>query len=313
VIGAALQQLGVWKKSGLDIHVRVNVSPNHIQHGRFIADLEAALAADTALSPQQLELEVLESSAVEDIVGAGEVLGECHRRLGIRFSLDDFGTGYSSLTHMRKLDVAAVKIDRSFVANMIDDPDDYTIVAGVIGLSKAFQREVIAEGVETIDHGLLLMNIGCELAQGYGIARPMPADVLPRWLADYVAPAAWQKRARQTLSPQQAQIQLLTIESMHWLQRLEACLDSADQTPPHWPIMQAEKCHCGRWILHARQENTFAPDWLAQLEQRHRELHRVGNQLMQLHQGGNAGAARAGLNRLQAAYGSITETLAQAG
>src|SRR5690606_32852537 len=95
---------------------------------------------------------------------------------------DDFGTGYSSLTYLKRLGAEVIKIDQSFVRDMQTDPDDLAIVQGVIGLAHAFHREVIAEGVETIAHGTLLLPLGCERAQGYGIARPMPASELPHWV-----------------------------------------------------------------------------------------------------------------------------------
>src|SRR4029078_11092141 len=97
------------------------------------------------------------------------------RKMGIRFAVDDFGTGYSSLTYLKRLSAELLEIDRSFVRDMLDDPDDLAIVKGVIGLTAAFHREVIAEGVETVAHGAMLLPLGGELAPGYGIARPMPA------------------------------------------------------------------------------------------------------------------------------------------
>lgn len=111
--------------------------------------------------------------------------------MGIKFALDDFGTGYSSLTYLRLLPTTSVKIDQSFIQNILTDPGDRAIVEGVIGLAKAFKRTVIAEGVETIDQGKALLEIGCELAQGYGIARPMPASDIPAWINNWKPDASW--------------------------------------------------------------------------------------------------------------------------
>jgi len=110
---------------------------------------------------------------------------------GVLFALDDFGTGYSSLTYLKRLQVDLLKIDQSFVRDMLDDPDDMAILQGVIGLAGAFRRSVIAEGVETIAHGTLLLQLGCDLGQGFGIARPMPADLFPAWAASWQRDAAW--------------------------------------------------------------------------------------------------------------------------
>jgi EAL domain-containing protein (putative c-di-GMP-specific phosphodiesterase class I) len=109
----------------------------------------------------------------------------------VDFSLDDFGTGYSSLTYLRRLPVTQLKIDQSFVRDMLDDADDLAILKGVIGLATAFDREVIAEGVETLAHGQALLALGCELAQGYGIARPMPGTDIPNWVKAWAKKADW--------------------------------------------------------------------------------------------------------------------------
>ena len=119
-----------------------------------------------------------------------QVIEDCNQ-IGVRFALDDFGTGYSSLTYLKRLRVAMLKIDKSFVRDMLDDPDDLAILQGVIGLANAFKREVIAEGVETVAHGTALLQLGCELAQGYGIARPMSPEQMPAWAATWQPDAAW--------------------------------------------------------------------------------------------------------------------------
>jgi EAL domain-containing protein (putative c-di-GMP-specific phosphodiesterase class I) len=105
----------------------------------------------------------------------------------VRFALDDFGTGYSSLTYLKHLPAETLKIDQSFVRDMVSDPEDMAIVNGVIGLAKAFGREVIAEGVETAEQSTLLQSLGCHNMQGYGVARPMPARELPGWIQRWEA------------------------------------------------------------------------------------------------------------------------------
>ena len=133
------------------------------------------------LQQEAFEIEVLETSAIDDIGRVEQIIVAC-RELGVGFSLDDFGTGYSSLTYLRRLSADTLKIDQSFVSNMMIDAGDKAIVSGVIGLAAAFDRTVIAEGVETIAHARSLLDLGCSLAQGYGIARPMPAEALPEWI-----------------------------------------------------------------------------------------------------------------------------------
>ncbi|MFT6968634.1 MAG: EAL domain-containing protein (putative c-di-GMP-specific phosphodiesterase class I), partial [Cellvibrionaceae bacterium] len=115
----------------------------------------------------------------------------CHK-LGVRFAFDDFGTGYSSLTYLKRLPAYLIKIDQSFVRDMLLDADDLVIIEGIVGLAKAFKREVLAEGVETVAHGVALLQLGCELGQGYGIARPMPAAEIPKWISNWQVDASWQ-------------------------------------------------------------------------------------------------------------------------
>jgi EAL domain-containing protein (putative c-di-GMP-specific phosphodiesterase class I) len=137
-----------------------------------------------------LELEVLETSAMQDISRVSETMRAC-QALGVQFALDDFGTGYSSLTYLKRLPAQTLKIDQSFVRDMLDDLDDLAIVDGVVGLAKAFERAVIAEGVESHAHGKRLQALGCHLAQGYGIARPMPAALIPAWVQSWQARPQW--------------------------------------------------------------------------------------------------------------------------
>jgi predicted signal transduction protein with EAL and GGDEF domain len=190
VIAAALAQIAAWREAGLDMPVSVNVDARQVQQDGFVQGLEQMLAAHPDMRLHRLELELLETNALEDIARVAEVMRAC-RVLGVDFALDDFGTGYSSLTYLRRLPARLLKIDQSFVRDMLDDPEDMAIVDGVIGLATAFRRQVIAEGVETIAHGACLLPRGCELAQGYGIARPMPAAKIPGWVADWQPDATW--------------------------------------------------------------------------------------------------------------------------
>ena len=190
VIHTALDQVHAWHAQGLDLPVSVNVSARQLQQRDFLARLQTILAHHPSVPAGRLELEVLETSALEDIGGVTHVIEQC-RLMGVLFALDDFGTGYSSLNYLKRLPVARIKIDQSFVRDMLDDADDLAILQGVIGLAHAFKREVIAEGVETVAHGSALLQLGCELAQGYGIAKPMPGPELPAWSQRWQVEAVW--------------------------------------------------------------------------------------------------------------------------
>jgi diguanylate cyclase (GGDEF)-like protein/PAS domain S-box-containing protein len=190
VIRTCLQQMAQWQLLGLRLAVSANVSAMQLQQSDFVEKLKQMLAMQPDLVRHQLSLEVLETSALEDLQQVAKVIREC-QKMGVNFSLDDFGTGYSSLTYLRRLPVTQLKIDQSFVRDMLDDADDLAILKGVIGLAHAFNREVIAEGVETKAHGQALLVLGCELAQGYGIARPMPAKEIPGWALSWTQNAVW--------------------------------------------------------------------------------------------------------------------------
>jgi diguanylate cyclase (GGDEF)-like protein/PAS domain S-box-containing protein len=193
VIDTALTQISQWQKTGINlpISISVNIAAVQLQQPDFTQRLRALLAAHPDVEPHYLELEVLETSALNDVNHVSTIMNDC-MTLGVNFALDDFGTGYSSLTYLRRLPANLIKIDQSFVRDMLIDADDLAIVEGVIALAKSFKRDVIAEGVETIAHGTALLQLGCDLAQGYGIAKPMPASDIPEWISHWKADDAWQ-------------------------------------------------------------------------------------------------------------------------
>ena len=180
VIDTALIQLEQWLALGIRTNISVNVGAIQLQQDDFVLKLQNLLAKHPSVAPSQLELEVLEISAINDIGKVTEMIHSC-QAFGVTFALDDFGTGYSSLSYLKQLPAEMIKIDQTFVRDMLVDNEDLSIVKGIIGLSDVFKRQVIAEGVETKEHCEKLLAIGCELAQGYGIARPMPAEDFPQW------------------------------------------------------------------------------------------------------------------------------------
>lgn len=190
VIAAALRQLAAWQAESVGLPIHVNISPAHLLSEGFAERLETALARHPEVSPRLLKLEILESAAIHDVQAALGVMRHC-QALGIDFAMDDFGTGFSSLTHLRQLPVDLIKIDQSFVRNMLNDPDDLAIVESVIFMANRFKKPMLAEGVETLAHARALVRLGCSLAQGYGIARPMPAEALPEWLKGWANRHEW--------------------------------------------------------------------------------------------------------------------------
>ncbi len=193
VIDSALSQISQWLKMGTNLPtgISVNIDAVQLQQPDFTKRLIRQLAAHPDVEPRYLELEILETSALNDLRHISSIMSDC-MALGVKFALDDFGTGYSSLTYLRRLPASLIKIDQSFVRDMLNDVDDLAIIEGVIALAKSFRRDVIAEGVETIEHGTALLQLGCELAQGYGIARPMPANDVLAWINNWQPDVSWQ-------------------------------------------------------------------------------------------------------------------------
>jgi diguanylate cyclase (GGDEF)-like protein/PAS domain S-box-containing protein len=191
VINRVLSQMEQWQDEGLTVDVSANVTARQLKDNSFIACLQEILAAHPKINPAHLELEVLETSKLDNINKTAAIMNAC-KTLGVHFSLDDFGTGYSSLAYLQHLPISTMKIDQSFIRDMIHNTDNLSILSAILGLARAFGHDIIAEGVETIEHGQLLLKMGCEFAQGYAIARPMPADAFIAWSKTWQPDASWQ-------------------------------------------------------------------------------------------------------------------------
>ena len=182
VLRSALEQCEVWRKQGIQLSVAVNISVRNLQDTQFALQVQKLLE-DSGTKPSCLELEITESAMMADTGRAHTIL---HRldAMGIRLSVDDFGTGFSSLAYLKSLPIGALKIDRSFVMNMNISENDAIIVRSTIRLAHDMGLRVVAEGVEnqaTLD---ALTALGCDTAQGYYLARPLPLNEINRWLRE---------------------------------------------------------------------------------------------------------------------------------
>src|SRR3954453_4634108 len=180
VLDAALAQCRAWRDSGQQLTVAVNLSVRNLRDAH-LPDAIGDLLRTPELPPSALELEITESTIVADQVRALDVLTRLNA-MGIGLSVDDFGTGYSSLAYLKDLPVRELKIDRKFVNNMTEDGDDAFIVRSTIDLGRNLGLQVVAEGVETEAVWDQLASLGCDVAQGYYLARPLPAEELTQWL-----------------------------------------------------------------------------------------------------------------------------------
>lgn len=192
VIKEAVATLSRWHELALDLSASVNVAARQILSPDFMRKLRKALEGRADIAAR-LELEILETAALEDLDKVKRLINEC-KALGVSTALDDFGTGYSSMTYFRRLPVDTVKIDQSFVRDMLENSDDLAIVQGILGLTKAFGKTAVAEGVELIEHLAVLQNLGCHSAQGYAIGYPMPEQEFLRWLEGFKPDRTWAQR-----------------------------------------------------------------------------------------------------------------------
>ncbi|GHG61855.1 hypothetical protein GCM10010919_06720 [Alishewanella longhuensis] len=183
VIAEAFRQYMLWQQHDIQMAISVNIAANHLQQANFAEQLKQICHQFPAVPPSMLELEIVETSALQDIDYILGTMKSC-AALGVTFSLDDFGTGYSSLSYLKRLPISTLKLDQSFVRDILTDIDDLAILQGVSGLAEAFKLATIAEGVETDAHIKKLLEIGYYFGQGYGIARPMPAEQFPIWLTN---------------------------------------------------------------------------------------------------------------------------------
>jgi len=180
VLDQALEQQSAWLAGGRELTMAVNVSATNLLDATFVVDLRRILER-WRTPPHLFQLEITESVLMADAQHTMAVLGAI-TALGVGVSLDDFGTGYSPLAYLRQFSVDEIKIDRSFVATMVDDPTAATIVSATIALADRLGMRVVAEGVETIAELDLLRSFGCQLIQGYYFSTPLPPGELEQWM-----------------------------------------------------------------------------------------------------------------------------------
>ncbi|MGN7611477.1 EAL domain-containing protein [Magnetococcales bacterium HHB-1] len=279
VIDEALSRWRRWRKEGIHLKIGINVAARQLLHKGFEDTLKRVHSALPPGCSVPLEIEILETAALEDMNSVARLINNC-RKLGFTFSLDDFGTGYSSLAHLKHLSVNALKIDQSYVRDMFDDPGDLAIIQGIIGISKAFNAKIIAEGVENIDQIMMLIGMGCEVIQGYAIAKPMHGDKIPEWLAKYNSNPIWQ--AARDGYPSRGQFELLVIEvaHRHWFEQIERAMKQGVVKTGKMPHLESyEQCKLTAWYRDQGTQNYGHLALLHELDAVHHKTHQKYQQL----------------------------------
>ena len=191
VLHRTLQTMSAWRKAGIPlVPVSLNVAPAQLQRGELQSTITTLLKSHN-LRPEMLQLEMTERAVFDSHSPAGENRQDTMARLrdlGIKIAIDDFGTGYSSLSYLKNWRVDALKIDRSFVRDLVTDSSDLAIVSAIIAIARHLHIEVIAEGIEAYQQVEILRRLGCSIGQGFLFARPMPADEILKLLRDEAEP-----------------------------------------------------------------------------------------------------------------------------
>jgi len=285
VIEQALIQLDLWLDQGKDWTISINIDAYHFMQNDFISDLVIALARHPNVLENKLEIEILETVAFDDLTQVSEQIADC-QALGVNFALDDFGTGYSSLSYLKSLPAECLKIDQSFVRDMLDNRQDLALIEGIISLSKVFQRHVIAEGVETAEHGVVLMRLGCDHAQGYGIARPMPASDMEIWAQTYTPDESWSIWSGSDW--EMSNLPLVVAQSDHiaWVQEIYKTLKGSELSLGHDELTNHYGCRLGSWYYGHGKAHYGHLSAFKDLEGIHVDVHEVGHKIISIHNKG---------------------------
>ena len=242
VIGTALAQMEEWLDAGLEIPVGVNVGSRQLQQPGFAEVLAKLLSEHPRIHPSHLELDIQESNPLEDAAQLCAQLIKC-RATGVSLALDDFGAGHFSLAELKKMPVDVLKIDPMFVREILENPTDLAILEGILGLISAFQRQAVAEGVETVEQGLMLLRLGCAQAQGYGIGKPMRASEFPDWLATWRPDPRWSEAF--AVEVDERPLLHAGVEHRAWAASLEAFLKNESDQEPR---LSRYQCQFGAWL-----------------------------------------------------------------
>ncbi len=278
VFDKVFEQMQKWLDDGFNFSVSINVTGKQLQDPELINNLRTRLENHPDIKPENVELEVLETVALEDIVTVSQLIKECNE-LGVRFSLDDFGTGYSSLIYLKRLPASTLKIDLSFIRDMNKDPENLAIVHGIMGLARAFQKDVIAEGVESTVQSRMLMQLGCTQVQGNGISKPMHPESVLKWVKNWAI--ADELEYLSNLYWEESDYPILTaeVEHLRWVSGIVSAVKNS------LPISQTyigdhKRSNFGRWYysMGTARYSQIQPCF-QRLGESHVQSHKIGEKI----------------------------------
>lgn len=275
VLETVFKHLAAWQEQGFRTSVGVNVSAKQLQNPNFPGFVRSLLNAHPTVEAEQIEFEILESSALQDLTTVSETVQE-FSAIGIEFALDDFGTGFSTLKRLQRLPVRALKIDIGFVLDMLHDPSSLALVKGVLALADAFNLRTVAEGVENKELGETLIRLGCKYGQGYGIAKPMPEEKVLPWYQGWCYPEEWQRASEDKNGPEES-ILVAEVEHRAWMRSFTRY---TDEDPSQLPEMNSSSCAFGRWCQTEAFTKYGENPLFTEVVATHHKLHMVARELL---------------------------------
>ena len=282
VITSALEQLSAWQNQGKNWPVSVNIAAKHFHLPSFYRRLRDSLKQYANVEPNKFEIEILESAALWDIQHVQAAINNC-KGLGVRFALDDFGTGYSSLGYLKRLPADRLKIDQSFVRDILDDKEDLALVQAIISLATTFEREVLAEGVETAEQGGLLMRLGCDVAQGDGIAKAMPAEAVMAWSEKFTPDARWNVWSETEWDLKVFPLLVAQYDIREWVNNVLNPIEDETLAAEKALLSDENRCRFGVWYHSDGLKQYGHLANFGAIDKLHRRLHSVGDQVIQLY------------------------------
>ena len=275
VLEAAGRQIDEWLEAGYRWRVSVNIGARHLLDPVFLSDIDKVLLRHPKARPW-IQIEVTEQAALNDFATTRQVLSACRER-GLVVSLDDYGTGYASLTYLQELPADQIKLDYRFVSHLLSEPKALAIIAGILTSAKLLDLEVVAEGVESVEQGGLLLQLGCKVAQGFLISRPLSAEALQSWAVDWQPPEEWSGRDKSVWFSQD-DLPLLMARTAHRYSVKQMLEKLSANRSPEQPIllvsdcMDEYACSLGRWFRGAGLRHSTL-NGFEKLQKCHAELH----------------------------------------
>ena len=258
------------------IGISLNIQGNSLLHEGFVDKLIAKFTDNPKISPEQLTLEILESSSLDKVEQIAYQIRQL-RAQGFKFAIDDFGTGHASLTYLKNLPVNEVKIDQEFIREIFNEPNSLSIIDAIKSMAEAFNISVIAEGVETEQHIELLLQLGIKAMQGYAIAKPMNCQQMDIWLKEWKINPLWQTLVE--IAPQKKQLIKARLAHIAWVNKLENMVN--DRLDEDFTYESALKnCEFGVWLLNKGQMILTVHDYNT-INKIHQEIHQIAKQTIE--------------------------------